>query len=92
MALTGAQAISALFAGAALHELTSDDDQLISHVFDRLLERAPVTTIAVTLGFVSVTTAHLLNALDRHPRLDPYAGFGFAVISAIKAHTRRAGA
>ncbi|MBJ8342792.1 hypothetical protein JGU71_28270 [Antrihabitans sp. YC3-6] len=89
MALTGPQAIGALVAGAALHEVTCDPDQLISHAFDRALERAPITTIAITIGFATVTTAHLLNALDRYPRLDPYAGFGFAVLSAIKVHTQR---
>ena len=80
LALTGPQAIGAVFGVVLAHEVTADDGQMISHVWDRLMQRAPITTIAGTIGFATVTVAHLLNALDRHPRLDPYAGFGFAVI------------
>ncbi|MFH5209251.1 hypothetical protein ACHIPZ_13755 [Antrihabitans sp. NCIMB 15449] len=90
MALTGPQAIGAVFGVVLVHEVTADEGQMISHLWDRMMSRAPVTTIVCTVGFAAVTTAHLINALDRYPRLDPYAGFGFAVISAIKVHTRRA--
>ena len=85
-ALTGREAILGTFGFIGGHELTAAQGQLISHVFDEWMARHPVVTVVATFAFANITAAHLCNILHqpRLHRLDPYAGFGYAVLSWIK--------
>lgn len=72
--LSGEQGVVALIALAALHEALAGDDQLLSHAFDRWLDKYPVLTTTVTVTVAATTVLHLLNRLP--PAIDPYHRIG----------------
>ncbi|MFE5290142.1 hypothetical protein ACFRAQ_34685 [Nocardia sp. NPDC056611] len=64
--LTGERALIALTIAITAYEIAAPEGQLISHAFDRLLEKHRYAT-----GFAVIyTSAHLLNVLP--PRVDLY--------------------
>lgn len=91
MALTGAQAIGAVVGIAFVHEVTCDEGELISNLWDEWMMRRPVITTILTIAFVNITAAHLCNAMDRPhlARFDPYSGFGYPLLTAIKSAIKR---
>lgn len=62
------------------HEFVCPPGELLSDGVDRGLQKHPV----LVYGFTAVTVAHLLNWLP--PKLDPYAGFGHAVLTTLKGY------
>ena len=64
----------ALGGGVLAYEVFAPTDELLSYGCDRYLEAHPWLTRAV----IGMTALHLLNALPGY--LDPYHGFGVAVL------------
>ncbi|MFI5776982.1 hypothetical protein [Nocardia sp. NPDC051570] len=68
--LTGERALIVLAAAVTAYEVAAPENELISHAFDRLLEKHRIAT-----GFAVIyTAAHLLNILP--PRVDLYHRLG----------------
>ncbi|GAA1598893.1 hypothetical protein [Nocardia ninae] len=71
--LTGERALIGLAVAILAYEIAAPEGQLISHAFDRLLERhRTATTFAVVY-----TAAHILNILP--PRVDLYHAMGTTI-------------
>lgn len=68
--LSGEQGVAVLVLLGLAHELLAEKDQLLSHAFDRWLEKHPWLVRAVT----AVTVLHLLNLLPH--QIDPYHQVG----------------
>lgn len=68
--LSGEQGVAVLALLALIHELLAQENQLLSHAFDRWLEKHPRLVWAVVL----VTVLHLLNVMP--PKIDPYHRVG----------------
>jgi hypothetical protein len=66
------------------HEFACPDEELLSKAVDRGLERGPVSRVLI-YGFTAVTVGHLLNWLPT--KYDPYAGFGFRLMTKLKGNT-----
>ena len=68
--VTGEQGVAVLVGVALTHELLAQENQLLSHAFDRWLEKHPwLVRVAVV-----VTALHLLNLLPNE--IDPFARVG----------------
>ena len=65
--LSGEQGVAALVLLALLHEVFAEDQQLLSHAYDRWLTKHPILVWIITL----VVVLHLLNVLPN--RFDPFA-------------------
>lgn len=68
--VSGEQGVLALVLLSLAHELVAQEDQLLSHAFDRWIEKHPWLVRAVT----AVTVLHLLNLLP--DQLDPFHSTG----------------